>query len=336
MQDSGQGLMLTFGLDRVYDNAYYPPLTWKFSDLVVDLTPGPPPFTKQTFTYKKVGDCAIQADVHRSTDTTIRPAIVWLHGGALIFGHRGNLSSLQLRRYLDAGFAVISIDYRLAPETRLAEIVSDLKDAFAWIRRDGPKLFGIDPSRVGVVGHSAGAYLALLSGSQCEPKPRAVVSFYGYGDIAGEWCRTPSAYHAATRQVPREDAYQQVNTRGVISGTTFPHQRWRYYLYLRQHALWTKDVSGFDASDVESLRSFCPARNVTATFPPTLLIHGDKDTDVPFSQSEQMAAELHRNGVKHELILLPGRPHGFDGQVDDPLVPKTFDRVIAFLKEQLR
>jgi acetyl esterase/lipase len=335
IQDAGEGLFLTFGLDRVYDHAYYPPWSWKFSDLSVQLTPADPPFTRQTYTYKTVGGLAIQAEVYRRPDSVTRPAVMWLHGGALIFGHRGNISEDQLRRYLDAGFAVVSVDYRLAPETKLADIVGDLRDAYAWIRRDGPKRLAIDPDRIVVVGHSAGAYLALLAGFQCEPRPRALVSFYGYGDITAEWCRQPSTLHATMKQVPREDAYKEVGTR-VITGTPFPHQRFRYYLYLRQHALWTKEVSGYDASDVDSLKSFCPALNVTAQYPPTLLIHGDADTDVPFSQSERMNAELERAGVSHEFVRLPGRPHAFDGKTDDPMVATTLDRVIAFLREQVR
>jgi len=336
IQDAGEGLLLTFGLDKVYDNAYYPPWTWKFSDLIVDLTPGEQAFTRQSFVYKTAADCAIRAEVYRKPDGVVRPAIMWLHGGALIFGHRGNLQEDQLRRYLDAGFTVVAVDYRLAPETKLADIVADVKDAYAWIRRDGPKQFGIDPDRIGVVGHSAGGYLTLLAGFQCEPRPRALVSFYGYGDIAAEWCRTPSEFHKATKPVPRDEAYSKVRTRGVISGTTFAHQRFTYYLYLRQHALWTKEVSGFEASDVDALRSFCPARNITAEYPPTLLIHGDADTDVPISQSEQMAAELRRRGVKHEFLRLSGQPHAFDGNSGDPLVTKTLDRAITFLLEQLR
>jgi acetyl esterase/lipase len=185
------------------------------------------------------------------------------------------------------------------------------------------------------VGHSAGAYLALLSGFRCEPRPRALVSFYGYGDITAEWCRKPGVAAASAKPIPREDAYKEVGTR-VISGTPFRHQRWRYYLYLKQNALWTREVSGHDPSEGEALRPFCPAFNVTRQYPPTLLIHGDKDTDVPISQSEQMAAELERFGVKHEFVRLPGRPHAFDGNTEDPLVPQTFDRVITFLREQLR
>jgi acetyl esterase/lipase len=66
---------------------------------------------------------------------------------------------------------------------------------------------------------------------------------------------------------------------------------------------------------------FCPIRNVTEDYPPTLLIHGDQDTDVPFRQSVLMAEELESRGAEHELIAMPNRGHVFDldgeGMVDD-------------------
>jgi dipeptidyl aminopeptidase/acylaminoacyl peptidase len=81
----------------------------------------------------------------------------------------------------------------------------------------------------------------------------------------------------------------------------------------------------------------CPVRNVTADYPPTLLIHGDHDTDVPYEQSVMMAAELDRAGVEHEFITIPNGPHGFDfSPADDPVVSSALDREFAFLKRHLR
>jgi len=53
--------------------------------------------------------------------------------------------------------------------------------------------------------------------------------------------------------------------------------------------------------------------NVTADFPPTLLIHGEKDTDVPFEQSVVMAAELKKHNVEHQLIAISDAEHGLAG-----------------------
>lgn len=81
---------------------------------------------------------------------------------------------------------------------------------------------------------------------------------------------------------------------------------------------------------------FCPIRNITPAYPPTLLLHGDKDTDVPFQQSVLMAKELERNHVEYEFIPLRNRGHGFDTEgegLQDATISGTFDRVIAFLKK---
>jgi dipeptidyl aminopeptidase/acylaminoacyl peptidase len=56
-----------------------------------------------------------------------------------------------------------------------------------------------------------------------------------------------------------------------------------------------------------------PVKNVTAEYPPTILIHGTADTDVPYEQSVMMAAEFDKHGVEHRLISLENGEHGFGG-----------------------
>ena len=67
---------------------------------------------KQTYTYKVAGDCKIQADAYRAPGEGVRPVILWIHGGALIMGNRWGINSIQLQKYLDAGYTIVSIDYR--------------------------------------------------------------------------------------------------------------------------------------------------------------------------------------------------------------------------------
>src|SRR5262245_12485924 len=109
-------------------------------------------YSKYTYVYKTVGDCKIHADVYRRPGQEVRPALLWIHGGALISGQRNHLRHEQLQLYLDAGFTVASIDYRLAPETKLQAIIQDLQDAYRWLRESGPRLFRVDPDRTVVVG----------------------------------------------------------------------------------------------------------------------------------------------------------------------------------------
>ena len=109
--------------------------------------------TKRTYTYKVVGGNEILADVYPA-GARPSPVIVWIHGGALMMGHRGDLSHRHADEYLQAGYTVVSIDYRLAPETKLPAIIADLQDAFRWVHAEGAARFGADPARIGVVGGS--------------------------------------------------------------------------------------------------------------------------------------------------------------------------------------
>ncbi len=289
---------------------------------------------RATYTYKTVGDLRIRADVYRKPDDIVRPAILWLHGGALIMGNRRGLNAVQAERYLDAGYTIISIDYRLAPQAKLRDIIEVLVDAYRWVRVDGPKLFRIDPNRIAVVGHSAGGYLTLMAGFRLNPRPAALVAFYGYGDIAGAWYSRPDPFYNRQPAITKEEAYRAVGTR-VISEDVGGN-RGRFYLYTRQQGVWPLEVTGLDPDkEPRTFDPLCPVRNVTKDYPPTLLLHGDNDTDVPYEQSVLMAKELERHGVRHELITMPGRGHGFDGAMSDTHIAATFDRVLAFLKKHL-
>jgi hypothetical protein len=123
---------------------------------------------------------------------------------------------------------------------------------------------------------------------------------------------------------------------GTEGGSPAQKARGRFYLYLRQHGLWTREVTGFDpARERARLDPYCPVRNVTADYPPTLLVHGTEDTDVPYGQSAAMAAELARHKVAHELVTVPGAGHGLAGG-DGRQVEQARRRALAFLRAHLR
>jgi len=140
----------------------------------------------QTYTYKQVQGLEIKVDVHREDDEKLRPVVVWIHGGALIMGGREWIDGRVKRMFLEAGYAIVSIDYRLAPETKLPAIIEDVEDAFKWVREKGPALFQIDCSRIAVLGASAGGYLTLVTGHRVKPRPTVQVAFFGYGDLIGD------------------------------------------------------------------------------------------------------------------------------------------------------
>jgi len=189
---------------------------------------------------------------------------------------------------------------------------------------------------VAVIGHSAGGYLTLMAGFAVEPRPQALVAFYGYGDVDGDWYARPDPYYRRTRPlVSKEDAHKAIGTKQTTNGNA--QGRGLFYLYCRQNGLWPQEVVGHDpVKEPRQFDRFCPVRNVTADFPPTLLLHGDNDTDVPHQQSVAMAAELKRAGVDHEFISIKGGGHGFDGKgMQDTDVSAAFDKIELFLKKHL-
>ncbi len=294
-------------------------------------------FGQQTFTYKTVGDVRIEADVYRVDDGVSRPVILWIHGGALIFGSRSGVPPQIKALAEDRGYVVVSIDYRLAPEVKLPEIVADLEDAIAWVRQDGPGLFGADPERLAVAGASAGGYMALLAGFRVTPRPTVIASFWGYGAADAPFDAEPSEHYRTTAQlVSREYALSLVG-KGVLTATG-PRMdgRWPYYLYLRQQGLWPEEVGGFgpDTQQAE-LDAYAPVRNMSAAFPPTVLVHGTDDTDVPYEESAGLAAELDRHDVTHELVRVDGAGHGLSGVHFDVLT-EAVDRALGFVDRNLR
>jgi acetyl esterase/lipase len=265
-----------------------------------------------THTYKTVGDLQIKADIHRKDDKTKRLVAVWIHGGALINGRRQQMNR-AMRMMLDAGYAVVSIDYRLAPETKLPAIIEDIEDAFRWIRREGPKLANLDTSKIAVIGGSAGGYLTLVTGYRVRPRPTVMVSFYGYGDIIGDWYSRPSPHYQG-KTITDEQA------KALAAGSPVANEHDRkgdgraFYQYCRKHGLWPKYVSGFNAhTKPEKFDPFMPVKNVTKDYPPTVLIHGQKDTDVPHEQSVLMAEQFRKHGVPHLFFSIENGGHGLGG-----------------------
>jgi len=80
---------------------------------------------KETVIYKQAGTIEIKADVYYYADTNVRPAVVSLHGGAFIMGHRENLSNAVKDFACTNGYVLFSFDYRLAPERKLPAIIDD-------------------------------------------------------------------------------------------------------------------------------------------------------------------------------------------------------------------
>ncbi|WP_127586031.1 alpha/beta hydrolase [Paenibacillus koleovorans] len=287
---------------------------------------------KHSIVFKKTEHFEIYGDLYEASRKNA-PVVLYLHGGALITGSRSHFIQEQLQLYHDAGFAVFSIDYRLAPETKLPEIAMDIRDALQWLMVEGQQKYDIDSDNIAVIGKSAGGYLALLAGT-FEARPKAVVSFFGYGDIIGDWYAKPSLYYCQKPMVSREEACEFITDHPVTEDAD--KNRSIFYLRCRQQGTWIPEVVGKDPlSEQTDIYAYCPVRHVAKDYPPTLLLHGDVDTDVPYEQSVMMADALEQAGVPHKLITISNGGHGFDRNMDQPVVQEAFLEVVDFLRKYL-
>lgn len=292
------------------------------SDLVV----------KTTFIYKTTSNCDIKGDFYPVNEENA-PLIVYIHGGGLVWGSRTDIHQEQIPLYNQAGFNVCSIDYRLAPETKLPEITADIQDALIWLKEKGNKDYDFDPDRIAMIGSSAGAYLALMSGT-FRIKPKVIVSFYGYGDILGAWYTKPSAHFAKMTKVPEMLARQLIQNKAISEAPI--ERRYAIYLYCRQQGKWIDYVSGLNTkTNSPKLRPYCPVENIDSGYPATLLLHGDADSDVPYQESVKMGQALSKFNVNQQVITIPNGEHSFDQNMENPVVIEAFEQVIAFLKGNL-
>jgi acetyl esterase/lipase len=283
----------------------------------------------QTFTYKTAG-CQIRADVYGASEGAAKPALMWIHGGALIMGNRKGSVRPFATNLMDQGYVIVSIDYRLAPETKLPAIIEDVQDAWKWMHEQAGR-FGIDRSRIATGGASAGGYLTQMTGFCLNPRPRALVSYFGYGDIVGPWYSQPDEFYRKQPLVTKEQALATVGT-APLSDPPQGNQRGTFYLYCRQNGIWPVEVSGHDPKTEDKwFEAYCPIRNVTAKYPPTMLIHGTADTDVPYSLSKDMNTRLGKAGVVHDFITVEGAGHGLAGATPEE-VSRIAARAVEFVK----
>ncbi len=226
--------------------------------------------------------------------------IIWIHGGAWRSGSKNEFEKL-IRDSARAGYVAVSINYRLAPKHIFPAQVEDCKCAVRWFRANAKEL-QVDPQRIGVVGSSAGAHLAMMLGAmdsadglegdggspETSSRVQAVVSFAGPTDLTVEF---PAA------------------SKGLVA--TF--------------------IGGPLDEKQEAARRASPVTYVNAGDPPMLLIQGTKDPLVPHDQAIRMAESLTRAGVPGRVELMIGEGHGW---------PKEHDRVMratyAFLARYLK
>ncbi|KZS71375.1 alpha/beta hydrolase [Mycobacterium kansasii] len=236
---------------------------------------------------------------HATTEQPPGSAVLYLHGGGMIFGMRelGGLYDWLARRYVaDSGVPMLVVDYRIAPEAAHPVPVHDCFAALGWLLGYAGEL-GVDPARVAVMGDSAGGGLA------------AAVCLMAR-DRGGP---------AIAQQLL---IYPMLDDRtGLPDPELVPFLTWTYDDNITGWQALLGTSAGTDA--VSSYAAAARASDVSR-LPPTYIDVGDLDIfrDEDIAYARRLAAA----GVPTELHVHPGCPHAFEGMAPNAAVSR---RVIA-------
>lgn len=249
-------------------------------------------------TYAGAGASALSMDLYVPRTTAPPPVAVYFHGGGWVRGSRADLAQERLMPLARHGVAVASVSYRLADVARWPAQLHDAKGAVRWLRAHASE-FGIDGTRIGAWGASAGGHLAALLGltaglSELE------------GDVGGNLDQDssvrcvvawfpPTDLIALTEQPVDPDVPLPSFMAGRPAGQTPAQAR----------LLGVRDVH--EAPD--AARAASPTTYAHRSGPPFLLVHGDRDGLIPHSQSQLLHNGLLASGTQSTLLLVAGANH---------------------------
>lgn len=253
---------------------------------------------------------SLKLDLYIPNSKAPYPLIVSVHGGGWTTGSRNDTTALlQVSR----GYAVATIDYRLAPGSRYPAQIQDCKAAVRWLRANAAR-FNLDANAFGVMGYSAGGHLGALLGTSGEvaelegielgngsfsSRVRAVVDYFGPTDLLKIASQAPACEPG--------DPNDPNGAPSVLIGC--PIQ-----------------------SCPEATEKANPIRYVTRDDAAFLILHGTGDCLVPWQQSQILYDALRSKGVEARLILVP-----LAGHADRVFLSPTYQNPVNdFLDKQLK
>jgi len=251
-------------------------------------------------TYLTANNWDAKLDVYQARDAaTPNPTLIYFHGGGWTAGSK-EASSLTFLPFLDMGWNVVNVEYRLAKISLAPAAVQDALCALRWVYRNG-KEYNVDTGRLVLMGNSAGGHLALTTGmipanasldSLCpgteELKVAAIINWYGITDV--------------------NDLLTGPNVRNFA-------------------VAWLGGVPNRN----QIAKRVSPLSYVRAGLPPIISIQGDADPTVPYAQNVRLHQALDQAGIRNQLVTIPGGKHG---GFSDTEMAKAYAEIRGFLDKQ--
>lgn len=262
-----------------------PPLTTVTPPLV------PSPTTLPTLDFRKLGTverdvtyCSVNGidlkmDVYYpKTITTPAVGLIYIHGGGWTGGDKDEDIGMSDMFELNArGYVTFSINYRLAPQTKIQNQIEDVKCAVRSIRANAAH-YGIDPKKIGAWGSSAGGHLVSLLGTSGDKE-----------FASGMYLDQSSRVQAVTDMFGPTDLEKLMGNNARAAGGLF----------------------GAKTMSDPLIANLNPIQHVSKDDPPFLIMHGDQDTVVPLSQSQIFYDALKAGGVNVSFIVVKNAEHGW-------------------------
>lgn len=233
------------------------------------------------------------------------PLLVFVHGGGWLvndkyadMGYMGN----TLSAVLNQGIAIASIDYRWSTQAVFPAQIQDCNRAVSFLY-DNAEKYGLDKTRIALMGFSAGGHLASLQGLS---KNNEVADFFMPGSSKKFTFKAVVDFYGPSELIALKSSEDPKSPEAILLGAA---------------PLARPDLA----------KKASPATYVDKNDPPFLIIHGEKDESVPYQQSTLLSSWLTVSGVKNELIIVKGAPHY--GVMFD--VEAIRSKVVDFLKGYL-
>jgi len=247
--------------------------------------------------YSRPDGFSIKLDAHIPPGKGPFPAVILVHGGGWSEGDKAGKFIQPLFAPLDqTGFAWFSINYRLAPQFSYPAPEEDVEAAVRFVKQHA-KEYKVNPSRIALMGESAGGHLVNVAGAKNDVRVAAVVCFYGPIDMV-EWAKRLEGKPLT----PAVQAFFKTQT--LEAGR-------------------------------ENIRQTSPRIYLNKKTPPFLVIHGTKDEAVPYSQALLTVELFKKLGIPCELITVEDGVHGVMNWEKDPRFQNYKAPMIAWLHKTL-
>ena len=261
--------------------------------------------TKDGLIYGTADGQPLTMDYYAPKGRGVHPVAIVIHGGGYHGGDAKNGSEAYVADFLaPAGYAVFSINYRLAPKYPYPYMVLDVQRAVRYIRFHA-KEWDADPNKIALVGGSAGGFLS---------------NMVGLLNAAGD----PNA----------ADPVDRVSAGAQAVVSLFAQSSFEFVpLNADVHRLLDPLIA--QKGEKAAIREASPITYVSKDDPPFLEILGDMDEYIPYSEATNQQTALQAVGVRCDIVRIPGGKHGTGGWTKLPGVPDWERQMTEWLNARL-